>query len=81
MQIHGHSIYGDQKYGKRGRGKQIALWAYKLKFIHPVTKEEMSFIDIPEKVRFVENIRRYKYKLNNPEERKLLDFNIFLKLV
>ena len=38
-----HSIYGDQKYGGRGHGKQIALWAYKLKIIHPTTKKEMEF--------------------------------------
>ena len=44
----GHSIYGDQKYGTRGRGKQIALWAYKLSLVHPVTKEEMSFKVLPE---------------------------------
>ena len=44
-----HSIYGDQKYGTRGRGKQIALWAYKLSLIHPVTKKEMIFKSIPEK--------------------------------
>lgn len=44
----GHSIYGDQKYGTRGRGKQIALWAYRLTFIHPVTKEEMTFQVLPE---------------------------------
>ena len=44
----GHSIYGDQKYGTRGRGKQIALWAYKLSFVHPVTKEEMAFTVLPE---------------------------------
>ncbi len=31
-------------------GKQIALWAYKLKFEHPVTKEVLEFIDAPEKV-------------------------------
>ncbi len=42
-----HSLYGDQKYGCRGRGKQIALWAYALSFIHPVTKEEMSFRVLP----------------------------------
>lgn len=29
-------------------GKQIALWAYKLSFIHPVTKEEMTFKVLPE---------------------------------
>ena len=43
-----HSIYGDQKYGGRGHGKQIALWAYELKIKHPITKEEMHFKSIPE---------------------------------
>lgn len=43
-----HSIYGDQKYGTRGRGKQIALWAYKLEIIHPITKEKMVFTTLPE---------------------------------
>ena len=43
-----HSICGDQKYGTRGRGKQISLWAYKLEFPHPVTKEMMSFEKEPE---------------------------------
>ena len=37
----GHSIFGDQKYGTRGKGKQIALWAYELTIKHPITKEEM----------------------------------------
>ncbi len=45
-----HSIFGDQKYGTRGQGKQIALWAYKLTIIHPITKEEMEFTDFPESV-------------------------------
>ncbi len=44
-----HSIYGDQKYGTRGKGKQIALWAYKLSFEHPTTKERLTFKTIPEK--------------------------------
>ena len=43
----GHSICGDQKYGTRGRGKQICLWAYELSFVHPVSKEEMSFRVLP----------------------------------
>ena len=34
----GHSIFGDQKYGTRGQGKQIALWAYELSIVHPTTK-------------------------------------------
>ena len=46
----GHSICGDQKYGTRGRGKQISLWAYKLTIEHPITKEEMSFIGLPEEI-------------------------------
>lgn len=45
-----HSIYGDQKYGGRGHGKQIVLWAYKLKIIHPTTKKEMEFESVPEKI-------------------------------
>ena len=44
----GHSIFGDQKYGTRGKGKQIALWAYELTITHPITKEEMVFKDLPE---------------------------------
>lgn len=44
-----HSIYGDQKYGGRGHGKQIALWAYSLKIIHPITKSEMQFELLPKK--------------------------------
>lgn len=45
----GHSIYGDQKYGGRGHGKQICLWAYELTILHPITKEEMTFKAIPNK--------------------------------
>ena len=43
-----HSIYGDQKYGTRGKGKQIALWAYELTIKHPITTEEMTFKCLPE---------------------------------
>ena len=45
-----HSIYGDQKYGGRGHGKQIALWAYQLVLQHPITKEWITFSSIPEKI-------------------------------
>ena len=45
-----HSIYGDQKYGGRGHGKQIALWAYELKFYHPITNEKLVFESIPSKI-------------------------------
>lgn len=43
-----HSIFGDQKYGTRGKGKQIALWAYELTIKHPISNEEMIFRDLPE---------------------------------
>lgn len=46
----GHSIYGDQKYGGRGHGKQITLWAYSLTILHPITKEKMEFKAIPQKI-------------------------------
>ena len=43
-----HSIYGDQKYGGRGHGKQICLWAYQLTIEHPITHELMTFTQLPE---------------------------------
>ena len=45
-----HSIYGDQKYGGRGHGKQLTLWAYKLQILHPISNEKMIFYSLPEKI-------------------------------
>lgn len=40
----GHALYGDQRYNsKASKGEQIALFAYFLSFIHPITKEVMEF--------------------------------------
>ena len=41
-------VYGDMRYGgeKAQKGK-LALWAYSLKFSHPVTGEVMRFIALP----------------------------------
>ncbi len=44
-----HAIYGDNKYHGRGAGTGICLWAYKLTIEHPITKQEMTFVDFPEK--------------------------------
>ena len=42
-------VYGDGKYGaKLGRTKELALWAYKLEFIHPTTKQKMTFKVLPD---------------------------------
>ena len=46
----GHSLYGDQKYGGRGHGKQIALWAYQLEIEHPISKEKIKFTSVPEHI-------------------------------
>ena len=46
----GHSIYGNQRYGRIGKNKQIALWAYKLTILHPTRKEKMEFVSIPKKI-------------------------------
>ena len=43
-----HSIYGDQKYGTRGKNKQIRLWAYEVSFSHPTKKETVTFRSLPE---------------------------------
>lgn len=43
----GHSLFGDQKYGVRGRGKQIRLWAYEINLEHPTKKEMMTFKSEP----------------------------------
>ena len=45
---HGYPIYGDQKYGIDKVGIQIHLWAYKLKFKHPVKDEIMEFVYYPD---------------------------------
>ena len=45
---HGYPIYGDQKYGIDKEGIQIHLWAYKLKFKHPVKDEIMEFEYLPD---------------------------------
>ena len=43
----GNYLYGDQRYGIQDKN-QIALHAYKIKFTHPVTKEELSFTRYPD---------------------------------
>ena len=41
----GCPIYGDVRYGgdKLAKGHNLALWAYELKFVHPTTKENLTF--------------------------------------
>ncbi len=42
----GAPLYGDHKYNNAKAGN-LALWAYKLSFVHPIKKEKMTFIYYP----------------------------------
>ena len=43
---HNHPLLGDEKYGSKGK-YSLALFAYKLEFTHPTTKEKLSFMLLP----------------------------------
>ena len=44
----GYPLVGDQRYGKQDN-RQIALCSYRLSFIHPTTKEKLTFERYPDK--------------------------------
>ena len=44
----GHPLWGDNRYGEGIPGQQIALWGYKLTFIHPTTRKKMRFYTLPD---------------------------------
>ena len=41
-------LYGDRRYGAKDDSKIIALWSKEVSFLHPVSKERMSFQKLPE---------------------------------
>ena len=45
----GHYLLGDHRYGDRNDKKNIALFSYYLKFIHPVSKKLIEVKCLPEK--------------------------------
>ena len=48
----GYPLYGDQLYGKDNK-EQIRLFAYKLEFNHPTTKEKLIFnLELPNRYPF-----------------------------
>ena len=49
LQNIGHPVFGDAKYGGDvlAKGHNLALWAYSLSFIHPVSKKTMVFKVFP----------------------------------
>ena len=54
MSNYGYPLFGDQKYNKKASvGEQIALFAKKIEFIHPITREKLVFeIDLPNRYPF-----------------------------
>lgn len=40
-------LFGDRRYGGRDGEKTIALWSFRLKFMHPQTQEQMEFELLP----------------------------------
>jgi len=48
----GYPLYGDQKYNKNAKvGEQLALFAKKIEFYHPITNELLTFeLDLPNRV-------------------------------
>lgn len=51
MQAIGCPVYGDARYGGDVvRGANLALWAYRLEFTHPVSKEKMVFVAYPPQI-------------------------------
>lgn len=55
-------LYGDYKYGDTKHKCNLALWAYQLSFVHPVSKERVKYVVAPEMVgafkRFDTEIKR-----------------------
>ena len=43
----GYPIFGDMKYNKKAQKGNLALWAGRLEFEHPVTKQMMKFLAEP----------------------------------
>ena len=60
MANHGNPLYGDQKYNKKSHvGEQLALFAKRLEFYHPITNELLKFeLELPNVVPY--NIFRNK---------------------
>ena len=44
----GNPLWGDNRYGNGIPGQQIALWGYKLTFVHPTTRKIMKFYSMPD---------------------------------
>ena len=59
----GCPVFGDVRYGgdSIAKGANLALWAYRLEFNHPVTKERMVFVAYPPQTEPWKNFNVAKY--------------------
>ncbi len=59
------ALFGDFKYGDKQHAGNLALWAYQLNFVHPVSKQNMVFKVAPD-------YSNPAFKLFEPEIEKIL---------
>lgn len=62
---YGHPIYNDYKYNSKDIGYDLGLYAYKLGFNHPVSKEKLTFTLYPNTnpfSLFKDTIKKYEVK-------------------
>ena len=41
-------LFGDRRYGAKDESRSIALWSKEISFLHPITKERMTFCKLSE---------------------------------
>ncbi len=61
MSSHFAPIYGDVLYGSIQKS-DLALWAYSLSVIHPITKKELTFFKYPDVSKVPWSFFNYKFK-------------------
>lgn len=47
----GYPLFGDMKYNKNAQKGNLALWAGRLEFEHPITKAKMVFVSSPDETK------------------------------
>lgn len=46
-------LFGDRRYGAKDESRIIALWSKEISFLHPITKERMTFCKLSEEEIFI----------------------------
>jgi 23S rRNA pseudouridine1911/1915/1917 synthase len=63
---YGHPIYNDYKYNPKDQGYNLGLYAYRLGFNHPISKERLTFTLYPNKnpfSLFKDTINKFEVKV------------------